>query len=66
MFDSSGRKIFIGVVAGTLFSTAMLSVWAADERETHHLIDSEGKPVLTQRPNECVQTPNTPDRKSVV
>lgn len=62
MFDSSGRKIFIGVVAGTLLSTAMLSVWAADEKETHHLIDSEGKPVLTQRPSECVQTPKTPNQ----
>jgi len=58
---SSGRKIFIGVVTGTLLSTAMLSVWAANDKDTFHLIDSEGKPVLTQH-NDCVQTPQTPNQ----
>ena len=61
MFDSAGRKILFGVVTGTLLSSAVASVLAADERETHNLIDSEGRAVLTSRQEECVQTPNTPN-----
>jgi OOP family OmpA-OmpF porin len=60
-YNSSGRKIFIGVVTGTLLSTAISSVLAANEKQTNHLLDSEGKPVFTQF-NECVQTPATPNQ----
>jgi OOP family OmpA-OmpF porin len=61
MFDSAGRKILFGVVTGTLLSSAVMSVLAVDEKETHNLIDSEGRAVLTSRQEECVQTPNTPN-----
>jgi OOP family OmpA-OmpF porin len=61
MFDSAGRKILFGVVTGTLLSSAVISVLAADEKETYNLIDSEGRAVLTSRQEECVQTPNTPN-----
>jgi OOP family OmpA-OmpF porin len=61
MFDSAGRKILFGMVTGTLLSSAVASVLAADERETHNLIDSEGRAVLTSRQEECVQTPRTPN-----
>lgn len=62
MFDSSGRKILIGVVTGTLLSTAIASVLAAEDIQTHRLLDSQGQPVKTVRPNECVYTPNTPNQ----
>lgn len=63
MFDCSGRKIFIGVVTGTLLSTAAFSVLAADDKVTYHLLDSQGNPVLTTRDGECVETrPNTPNQ----
>ena len=58
MFDCSGRKILIGLVTGTLLSTAAFSVLAANDKTTHYLLDSQGKPVLTKR-DECVQTPRT-------
>jgi OOP family OmpA-OmpF porin len=62
MFDRSERKILIGLVTGALFSTAVTSVVAVEgERESHHLLDSQGKPVMTSREAECVQTPNTPN-----
>jgi OOP family OmpA-OmpF porin len=61
MFDCSGRKILIGVVTGTLLSTAGFSVLAANDENTHILLDSQGKPVRTVRPDECVQTPRTPN-----
>jgi len=64
MFDCSGRKIFIGVVTGTLLSTAAFSVLAADDKVTSHLLDSQGNPVLTTREGECVETPNTPNQPS--
>ncbi len=62
MFDCSGRKIFIGVVTGTLLSTAAFSVLAADDKVTYHLLDSQGNPVLTTRDGECVETLNTPNQ----
>jgi OmpA-OmpF porin, OOP family len=58
MSDYSSRKILIGVVTGTLLSTAVVSVLAID---THNLLDSQGHPVSTTRPDECVLTPNTPN-----
>jgi OOP family OmpA-OmpF porin len=61
MFDCFGRKIFIGVVTGTLLSTAAFSVLAADDKVTYHLLDSQENPVLT-RDGECVETPNTPNQ----
>jgi len=61
MFDSSGRKILLGVVTGTLLSVAITTALAANDRQTFHLLDTEGKPVLTQREGECVSTPNTPN-----
>jgi OOP family OmpA-OmpF porin len=64
MFDCSGRKILIGVVTGTLLSTAGFSVLAANDENTHILLDSQGKPVRTVRPDECVQTPKTPNTPS--
>jgi len=59
MFDCSSRKILIGVVTGTLLSTAVITVQAAGDRDTYHLLDSQGQPVRTSRPEECVETPNT-------
>jgi len=59
MFDCSSRKILIGVVTGTLLSTAVITVQAASDKNTYHLIDSQGQPVKTSRPEECVDTPNT-------
>jgi len=59
MFDCSSRKILIGVVTGTLLSTAVITVQAASDRETYHLLDSQGQPVKTSRPEECVETPKT-------
>jgi OmpA-OmpF porin, OOP family len=61
MFDCSSRKILIGVVTGTLLSTAVITVQAAGDRETYHLLDSQGQPVKTNRPEECVETPRTPN-----
>ncbi|HEC84582.1 MAG: hypothetical protein DRR08_25270 [Candidatus Parabeggiatoa sp. nov. 2] len=61
MFDCSGRKILIGAVTGTLLSTAAMTVTAATDKITHRLLDSQGNPVLTTRPHECVQTPKTPN-----
>jgi len=58
MSDYFSRKILIGVVTGTLLSSAVASVLAID---THNLLDSQGNPVLTTRPDECVQTPKTPN-----
>ena len=64
MFDYSGRKILLGVVAGTLLSTTMTSAMATN-KDSHYLLmkNQEAKPVMTKRANECVlipQTPNTP------
>lgn len=62
MFDRSERKILIGLVTSALFSTAVTSVIAADtEKKSYHLLDSQGKPVMTTRERECVQTPTTPN-----
>ena len=61
MFYRSGRKILIGLISSTLLSTALTAVKAADDRDTYHLLDSQGNPVLTQRQEECVQTPKTPN-----
>lgn len=62
MFKRSERKILIGLVTGALFSTAVTTVVAVDaEKKSHHLLDSQGKPVMTAREQECVQTPNTPN-----
>lgn len=61
MFENSGRKILIGVVTGTLLSAAISSALAANDKQTYHLLDSEGKAVMTQN-KECVQTPNTPNQ----
>jgi OOP family OmpA-OmpF porin len=62
MFDRSERKVLIGLVTGALFSTAVTTVVAVDaEKKSHHLLDSQGKPVMTSREQECVQTPKTPN-----
>ena len=61
MSDYYVRKILVGVVAGTLLSTAVTSVLAASGEETYRLLDSQGKPVLTKRENECVLTPRSPN-----
>jgi OOP family OmpA-OmpF porin len=61
MFDCSS-KILIGVVTGTLLS-AMTTVTVAVE-DTHHLLDSQGNPIKTQRIDECVETPQTPNTPS--
>ena len=60
MSDYYGRKILIGVVTGTLLSTAVASVLAENHR-TYHLIDSQGNPVLTKY-DQCVETPKTPNQ----
>ncbi|MCK5877942.1 MAG: OmpA family protein [Candidatus Marithrix sp.] len=62
MSDYYGRKILVGIVAGTLLSTAVTSVLAANDGETYRLLDSQGNPVLSTRENECVlvRYPNTP------
>jgi OOP family OmpA-OmpF porin len=62
MLNRFSQKILIGIVAGTLWSTAMIPVLAAgDEGATYFLLNSEGNPVRTTREGECVQTPNTPN-----
>jgi OOP family OmpA-OmpF porin len=63
MFDSASRKILIGLATTTLLSTTMSSVWAeeAGAQDSHHLITSEGQPVLSTREGECIQTPVTPN-----
>lgn len=64
MSDYYTRKILLGmvVVTGTLLSTSVTSVGAIDQ--THHLLDSQGNPVGTSRPEECVETPKTPNTPS--
>ena len=61
MFSCSGRKILLGVVTGTLLSTAVTTVVTADDKTTHYLLDSQDQPVMTTRPEECVITPRTPN-----
>ncbi len=61
MSDYYGRKILVGIVAGTLLSTAVASVLASGNDETYRLIDTQGRPVLTKRENECVLTPRSPN-----
>jgi len=56
MFKQTSRKIFIGLVAGALFS-AGAPVMA--ETDTGVLIDSSGKAVMTSY-GECVKAPNQP------
>ena len=58
MFDSTSRKILLGVVSGTLFSTTV--ALAASDKPTYYLMDSQGNPVLTKQPD-CVLTPKTPN-----
>lgn len=60
MLSYYGRKFLIGVVSGTLLSTAAVSVSAAN-KDTYHLLDSQGNPVVTHREEECVITPRTPN-----
>ncbi|MDM8561425.1 OmpA family protein [Candidatus Parabeggiatoa sp. HSG14] len=60
MSDYFNRKILIGVVTGTLLSTAVTSSLASSA-DTHHLVDSRGNPILTKRLDECVETPKTPN-----
>ena len=58
-------KNLIGIVTTTLLSTVMVTLAVANDRTTHHLLDSSGNPILTNRPGECVQTPkvvNTPTK----
>jgi len=64
MFDNNNHKILIGVVAGTLLSTAITTGAAAADKTTYRLLDSQGRPVTTARPDECVQTPQTPNLPS--
>jgi len=59
MFNNADRKVLLGLVTGALLSTSVASVWAVDEKDTRHLIDSTGKPVLTSQEKRCVETPNT-------
>lgn len=67
MLNNSGRKILLGVVAGTLLSTAISTVLAAD-KETYNLLDSQGKPVLTgaNHSKPCVQTPSTANQPATL
>lgn len=58
MFDHTSRKILIGVVSGTLFSTTI--ALAANDKQTYYLVDSQGNPVMTKQPD-CVLTPQTPN-----
>jgi len=63
MFNSTKRKIVMGLAVGALLSTsASLSLAASgDDRDTYRLIDTEGKPVLSTRENECIETPVSPN-----
>lgn len=63
MFNCSGYKIWVGIVTGTLFWT-MTTVTVALERESYHLLDSQGQPIKTTRPAECVETPQSPNAPS--
>jgi OOP family OmpA-OmpF porin len=62
MFNSTKRKIVMGLAVGALLSTsASLSLAANDDRDTYRLVDTEGKPVLSIRENECIETPVSPN-----
>ncbi len=61
MLENSSRKILIGLITGTLLSSASFSAMAAEDKPTNYLIDSERKAVLTTRDKECVKTPTTPN-----
>jgi OOP family OmpA-OmpF porin len=63
MFNCSDYKIWVGIVTGALFWT-MTTVTIALEAETYHLLDSQGQPVKTTRPAECVETPQSPNAPS--
>jgi OOP family OmpA-OmpF porin len=53
MLKISGHKIFVGLVASTLF--AALPVWAADDKETAYVLDSANQGVLSD--SGCVLAP---------
>ena len=59
MFDNTGRKIFIGVIASGLLSSAINTALAADN-ETHYLLNSSDGPVFDSQ-GKCVMTPKTPN-----
>ncbi len=62
MFNSTKRKIVMGLAVGALLSTsASLSLAANDDKDTYRLVDTEGKPVLSTRENECIETPVSPN-----
>jgi len=57
----STRNLMMGMLAGTLVSTAIVPVVSAADKQTYNLLDGSGNPVLTSREEECVQTPGTPN-----
>jgi OOP family OmpA-OmpF porin len=65
MFNSTNRKIFVGLAVGALLSTAASLSLAASynegDKDTYRLVDTEGNPVLSTRYNECIETPVTPN-----
>jgi OOP family OmpA-OmpF porin len=67
MFEkSSSRKILMGLVTGTLLSAAVASVLAEEGKQSHYVLDSEGKAVMSVREKECItapQSPNDPTKK---
>ncbi|MDD2814599.1 MAG: OmpA family protein [Thiotrichaceae bacterium] len=62
MFEkSSGRKILMGLVTGTLLSAAVASVLAAEGKQSYYVLDSEGKAVMSVREKECITAPQSPN-----
>lgn len=62
MFEkSSGRKILMGLVTGTLLSAAVASVLAEEGKQSHYVLDSEGKAVMSVREKECITAPQSPN-----
>ncbi|RKZ70342.1 MAG: hypothetical protein DRR19_33435 [Candidatus Parabeggiatoa sp. nov. 1] len=55
MFENYSRKMLVGLISGTLFSTTI--ALAANDK-TYYLMDSQGNPVMTKYPD-CVLTPKT-------
>jgi OOP family OmpA-OmpF porin len=71
MFEkSSGRKILMGLVTGTLLSAAVASVLAEEGKQSFYVTESEDKPVLLEdgHDKKCLRTeisPNDPTKKFV-
>jgi len=60
MLKSATVNVVMGAVAGMLLSATSLAV-AGNEDDSHYLLDTAGKPVLSSRKDECLKTPTSPN-----